>query len=627
MIFTTEDDGTRGVLIERSKRATETDSNGLYEWQSQAIDETSGNNAILTAPTGAGKTKVALAWADIDNPNQQVIITAPIKALSNERYAELLEAGYDVGINTGDFKENTEARIICCTQEIYTNKYANRPNQNVVIDEFHYVGQAEDRARAYIEGIKRTNPSSKLLLMSATLSNAKELGEYMQNLTGRDFVVSQNSDRATELYISTRRYDIDEIGNALVFSFSRENADSIAFNIADTRYRYNDDSRKGKAIRHLADKLGIDDEDVIYLAMHGVGTYYGAMLPKEKLFVEELYKNRVIDVVSGTDALALGVNLPAENVIFAQIAKYYSGSITTAEFMQMAGRAGRAGYYDTGFVGLYETDGYESYNVYDQEEEFVELFSSEIEPLSISIRLDFSKLLEAIPVKEDGTFDLGEDYLSDYDRCLNFVIYLSENPVVQDEINFISKANFNINSSETYTSDDAKNYARNIFCFLDDKRNELIENGYAETGDVDEALVEIVQIAKETYFNEFGLSANLELASLYFSYANDKSQKIQTSDLLMFSDYNKDFQKMLQVKRYIEHLPKKYKKAINGKGELESEINRLDSTASSFARIKIESDKELRTIIEEKDETTVADDVNFGNVDNESEEIEDNEER
>jgi hypothetical protein len=84
---------------------------------------------------------------------------------------------------------------------------------------------------------------------------------------------------------------------------------------------------------------------------------------------------------------------------------------------------------------------------------------------------------------------------------------------------------------------------------------------------------------------------------------------------------------MLQVKRYIEHLPKKYKKAINGKGELESEINQLDSTASSFARIKIESDKELRTIIEEKDEATVADDVDIGNVDNENEEIEDNEER
>lgn len=52
----------------------------------------------------------------------------------------------------------------------------------------------------------------------------------------------------------------------------------------------------------------------------------------------------------GTDALALGVNFPAEKVVFCQLAKYYDGPISKNLFDQLAGRAGRPGYYDTGYV-------------------------------------------------------------------------------------------------------------------------------------------------------------------------------------------------------------------------------------------------------------------------------------
>ena len=80
----------------------------FYKWQNEAIKAIRGGSAILSAPTGSGKTWVAYVWAglmDIDGnasvPSGRVIFTAPIKALSNERYLELKSMGFDVGLEQG----------------------------------------------------------------------------------------------------------------------------------------------------------------------------------------------------------------------------------------------------------------------------------------------------------------------------------------------------------------------------------------------------------------------------------------------------------------------------------------------------------------------------------------------
>ena len=125
-----------------------------FSWQKDCSESIRNQqNVILSSPTGSGKTKVFLEWAHTQQ-EKPIIITAPIKALSNQRYRELLDAGYTVGLETGDIKNVPDnCDFICCTQEIYTNKYSELENVTLIMDEFHYIFENPSRARTYIDAL------------------------------------------------------------------------------------------------------------------------------------------------------------------------------------------------------------------------------------------------------------------------------------------------------------------------------------------------------------------------------------------------------------------------------------------------------------------------------------------
>ena len=315
----------------------------LYKWQEKALAAIDGKSAILSAPTGSGKTWVAYIWAGLMErdgtprmPEGRVIFTAPIKALSNERYLDLKGMGFDVGLETGDFKKNAGAAVLCCTQEIYTLKYAHLPGQSVVIDEFHFIFNDPERARAYIDGLRGTSDDSRILVMSATFGNPERVRDYLQEMARRDFALFETNARVTKLVYKQRGTRFAQIRDALIFAFSKKGVEWAAAQTAKTRHKI---SRGKRArLREIAEILEVTK--IPDTMLRGVGMYFGSMLPKEKLLVEMAFRERIIDVVAGTDALSLGVNLPAESVIFAQMAKFIDGPLTRNEFLQMAGTRG-----------------------------------------------------------------------------------------------------------------------------------------------------------------------------------------------------------------------------------------------------------------------------------------------
>lgn len=321
-----------------------------YDWQEDVKNHINSNVCII-APTGAGKTIAAYNWAfsDIENYHR-VIFTAPIKALSNERYLELKKSygRSAVGILTGDVKINPKAKILCVTQEIYTNHLAVIPHQKVIIDEVHYMFQDQNRSRAYVDGIYKTNKNSKLMLLSATIN--RSVVDYFSKVAKRPFVSIYVNERPIPLYFSGQASyrKIFEMSPAIVFVFSMRGVETLAKEFF-WESKYNLDKEKLDELNYYAEKYRVSS-NILGFAKRGIGMYSGSMLYKEKIFVEKLFRKGIIKVVVGTDALALGVNFPAKTVVFGQLSKYYDGPISKREFLQMAGRAGRPNLHDAGYA-------------------------------------------------------------------------------------------------------------------------------------------------------------------------------------------------------------------------------------------------------------------------------------
>ena len=379
----------------------------FYPWQLNAFQAIRETSAVLSAPTGSGKTLVAYLWAGILDEagtilppgDGRIIFTAPIKALSNERYLDLRKLGLDVGIETGDFKKNEGAGIICCTQEIYSLKYARVPGQKLIVDEFHYIFDDSDRARTYIDGIRNTDATTSVLVMSATLGGASSVVQYLEGVTERSFLLFENAKRETQLLFTPERPAyIDSVKDALVFLFSQKGAMELAYLIARQRKRIH--SSKRERLAELAAILGVPK--IQQPLFNGVGIYHGGMLPKEKILMEAAFRERILDVVCGTNALALGVNLPAETAVFAQLVHYHSDApISKNEFLQMAGRAGRKGLFDPGYVTWLAKSPFERRG-FSTKEIFNELLEAAPEKANVSLRPSFGRLLrkEVLPEVE-----------------------------------------------------------------------------------------------------------------------------------------------------------------------------------------------------------------------------------
>lgn len=193
---------------------TETTKHPISEWkgfhlsafQIQAVSALRrGENVLVSAPTGAGKTLIAeYAIADAVARGRRVVYTAPIKALSNQKYRDFRdEPGMDVGLMTGDVTIRPEAAVLIMTTEILRNSILEAPEalhdvDYIVYDEVHFMDDPE-RGSVWEESLIFAPANTRFIALSATIANLDQFGSWLREIRAQELCVIQSTKRPVPL--------------------------------------------------------------------------------------------------------------------------------------------------------------------------------------------------------------------------------------------------------------------------------------------------------------------------------------------------------------------------------------------------------------------------------------------
>lgn len=352
----------------------------LYPAQEDALLEVvSGNNLILSTPTGTGKSLVAIgAHLLALARGERSVYTAPIKALVSEKFFALVETfgAENVGMMTGDSSVNPDAPIVCCTAEVLANLALRRGSgidvRQVVMDEFHYYGDPE-RGWAWQVPLL-TLEHAQFVLMSATLGDVADLARDLTRRTSRETGQVTGVERPVPL---TYHYEtspihetVDELlhtdrAPAYVVHFSQAQAMERAQ--AMTSQKIVSKEQKARIAEHIGDFRFTTafGKSLSRLVRAGIGVHHAGMLPKYRRLVEQLAQAGLLPVICGTDTLGVGINVPIRTVLFTALTKYDGTrmrQLNAREFHQIAGRAGRAG-FDTAGTVIVQAPEHETLNI------------------------------------------------------------------------------------------------------------------------------------------------------------------------------------------------------------------------------------------------------------------------
>jgi superfamily II RNA helicase len=378
----------------------------LDEFQVQAILAIlEGSSVIVSAPTGAGKTLIAeFAIFETLLRKKRVAYTTPLKALSNQKYADFCRqfGVAEVGILTGDVKVNPRAPILVMTTEILRNMFYTGTLEDlahVVLDECHYMGDA-GRGTVWEEIIVNAPKAVTLVGLSATVANVRQIAEWI-SLVHRPIVPIIHPERPVPLqYLvagldaqivpldlvragQARPVGIEDDGEgdrrgrfyarrvasvtamieelearqwlpAIYFIFSRAGCERALEEFLGEGRSLLDRGRRREVEQAIAEAveetpvLGASEvNQTIFRAMAlGVGVHHAGILPSLKRLTERLFERGLVRVVFATETMSLGIHMPARSVVLQGLTKRTDRgfrTLTHNELTQMAGRAGRRG--------------------------------------------------------------------------------------------------------------------------------------------------------------------------------------------------------------------------------------------------------------------------------------------
>ncbi len=376
----------------------------LDPWQEEAFTLLlTGESVVVDAPTTAGKTRVVEAFflSRMHEPGFRAAYTTPVKSLTNDKLLEFREmfGSENVGISTGDIKENLDAPIVVATLESYRNSLlGTEPDLGrnlVVFDEYHFM-QDSSRGSAWEEAIILSPRECQILMLSASVSNTEDFVGWLERIRERPCKMVRTEHRPVPLvdlvYVQDtwllasevppselRRLDqklmripekIEELAEriialeemalypCIIYAGRRLQTEILARQLmqfapmlpeearVELAERMNQIHGENQALRF------VDQAFRNMLISYGIAYHHSGMAAPARVMVEKLLKEGKIRLCVATMGLSIGINFSVRSALIADYSRPDESGLvnySSSEILQMRGRAGRRGRDQVGF--------------------------------------------------------------------------------------------------------------------------------------------------------------------------------------------------------------------------------------------------------------------------------------